>query len=127
MAASGPLLLRLDPTAAQSRSWNVRWIGWLLLMLVVLGWLAGEVPLAGVPPQGPQEPQDDWRRTASGWEHRSTWTLQTPSAPPAIHPAVFGLLQLSLAWAALIAVSGNPAGSRFRRSAKLSPPPGRRL
>ncbi len=81
----------------------MRKIGWILLILVGLGWVASEVPLSG---PGPNDaPQTGWRRTAGGWEDCGVWATQPKGCRPAVHPIVLGLLQLFLASAALIAFS----------------------
>ena len=88
----------------------MRLIGWLLLILVGLGWLASEVPLAETRPERPLKA--DWRRTAQGWERPSTWPAQTKIRRPAVHPVVVGLLQLFLALAVLIAFSKDADAAR---------------
>lgn len=93
----------------------MRLIGGLLLMLLGLGWLASEVPLAKSHPA--REPEADWRRTADGWEHASQWAPRPKIRPPAVHPLVIGLLQILLTSAAFVAFSqpqldGWPSGDR---------------
>jgi len=98
----------------------VRWIGWLLLSLLVAGWLATIVPLGDAESDG-RLPA--WRRTVDGWE-RPTWsTVGSGMSPPALHPAVVGALEALLTLLALLAFSpaaspktatggrGNPGGS----------------
>lgn len=81
----------------------MRLIGWLLLILLGLGWLASEVPLAGPQPDG--RPESVWRRTRDGWEKISWWTPRTRTPRTVLHPMVVGLLEMFLALAALIAFS----------------------
>ncbi len=87
----------------------MRLIGWILLILVGLGWLAAEVPLPGPRTLSAPGPNDsllsDWRRTDAGWERSAVWATEPKGCRPAVHPVVLGLLQLLLASAALIAFS----------------------
>jgi hypothetical protein len=91
----------------------MRWIGWVLLAIVLAGYLAAEMP----PPATPQPAPADtlWRRTRDGWQH-ATWLLPAESIPsrrPALHPVVVGMLEILLSAAALIAFSdGGAAGIR---------------
>jgi len=98
---------------------NVRSIGWLLLILLALGWVAGEVPLSAEwPDDGGAERQ--WRRTRDGWEH-PRWRDAAGTTPASsLHPAVVGLLELFLAVGVLTALGKggsqedacpSPAGS----------------
>ena len=85
------------------RRCKVRLIGWLLLILLALGWLASELPS----PAGRTEAaaKTDWRRTRDGWE-RPTWiaaATASTSGRMMLHPALVGLLEVSLALAVLIA------------------------
>jgi len=103
-----------------SGGWIVRWIGWLLLSLLLVGWLAAIVPLGDAEPDA-RLPA--WRRTVDGWE-RPTWsTVGSGMGPPALHPAVVGALEALLSLLALLAFSptatdeaatsgrGNPSAS----------------
>jgi len=81
----------------------MRLIGWLLLVLMGLCWLASEISL-----EGAQTLPSQWRRTVDGWELKSSWARDPPDArPTTVHPAVIGVLQILLAVAALIAFSGE--------------------
>ena len=93
----------------------MRPIGWLSLVLLGLGWLASEVPLAET--QQERQVETGWRRTVDGWEHSSRWTSDGRICRPALHPSVVGLSQLLLALAALIALSKDrdPARDRWTR------------
>lgn len=70
----------------------VRWIGWILVVLLAVSWLAVELP-----PLVASKPLNDqglWRRTRSGWE-RADWLLPQPAPSPlGMHPANLALLQV---------------------------------
>ena len=95
----------------------MRLVGWFFVLLMVLGWLAAELPLDGTSSDGRREEvsraghppgvalQDDWRRTRDGWERRSWWTPKSPVRRPALHPMVVVLLEVFLTLGALIAFS----------------------
>lgn len=81
----------------------MRAIGWLLLVLLAVGWLAAEVPQPGAAQWAPDE--DTWRRTADGWQ-RATWLVEPmPDHRPLLHPMVVGLFELLVAAMALVAFS----------------------
>jgi hypothetical protein len=88
------------------RRWLVRWIGWLSLLLLALGWLAAEVPLDKA---RPDESLGRWRRTVDGWERPGWCTPQGGIHRPSLHPLVVGLLQGLLASAALVCLSPTAA------------------
>jgi hypothetical protein len=97
--------------------WNVRLIGWLLLIMVVVGWLASELPPAATPPSRSAGQSEDgavrWRRTSDGWQDSSRWVTLRPTPRPAVHPAVIALLEVSLTLAAMIALGdGRPSRAR---------------
>jgi hypothetical protein len=99
----------------------VRSIGWLSLLLLALGWLAAEVPLAKAPPR---ESLDAWRRTVDGWERPCWPTFREKVHRPSLHPLVVGLLEGLLASAALIAFSphrGTTAPSSEHQRPIFSP------
>ena len=63
----------------------MRWVGWILVVLLAVAWLAVELPplVASKPPND----QGLWRRTRNGWE-RADWLLPQPAPPPfGVHPA----------------------------------------
>lgn len=79
----------------------MRLIGWLLLILLTLGWLASELPSTAVHAQATKK--TEWRRTRDGWE-RPTWSRATAtSCRLTLHPALIALLEISLVSAVLIA------------------------
>lgn len=81
----------------------MRLIGWLLLVLLGLCWLASEVSL-----QRTDAFESQWRRTVDGWELKSSWAREPSDARPAtVHPAVIGTLQMLLAVGALFAFSNE--------------------
>jgi hypothetical protein len=81
----------------------VRRIGWILLILFLLGWVASEVPCQGPEPL----PATVWRRTRDGWEHRD-WVLP-PREPyrPALHPLVIAAMEVLLSATAMLTLSRN--------------------
>jgi len=83
----------------------LRIVGLLLVLLLLLGWLACDLPLPGAPPQVVDEPQ--WRRTAVGWEVPNWPQPDTAEHRPTLHPAVVALLELLASCAALVAGSGE--------------------
>lgn len=108
----------------------MRSMAWLLLILLGLGWLTSEWPLAAKGHR--REIGTQWRRTRDGWE-RASW-LSSPQGPPpaTLHPTIVGAVQAIGAVAALIALSGRrgrPSRARgqaggglpFRRSPEFGP------
>jgi hypothetical protein len=88
----------------------MRWLGWLLVLLILIGWAASELPPPGETRQ-PERPIDCWRRTRDGWE-RASWLLPPVTAHrPSLHPAVVGLFEMLLSIAALLALSPGPKRS----------------
>ena len=63
----------------------MRLIGWFLLLLVALIWLASELPADK--PSSSGELAANWRRTTQGWEHwRCRRPIHPPPCPPCIRP-----------------------------------------
>ncbi len=81
----------------------MRRIGFLILLLLALGWVVAELPAA--PAQIPQTQTSDWRRTRDGWERMSWWRAEATRHRPAIHPLVIGSLQVLVSAMGLIAFS----------------------
>jgi hypothetical protein len=79
----------------------VQRIGWILLVLVTLGWVACEWP--SQPPDA-AEPATVWRHTRNGWEHRDR-VLVRAVYRPALHPVVIASLEVLLTATAMLAVS----------------------
>ena len=77
----------------------VRRIGWMLLLLGAVGWMAAECPVRRTPPSAGG--QTEWRRTLDGWERASWLRAEVPVHRPALHPSVVGLLELFLSVGAL--------------------------
>ncbi|HUT90892.1 MAG TPA: hypothetical protein VMY37_15415 [Thermoguttaceae bacterium] len=104
----------------------MRRLGWLLVLLAAVGWLATEVRLPETP-AAPDRPLDSWRRTPDGWQ-RATWLApQTPIRRPALHPVVVGLLELLVCLAALVAFpTGAETGAAYHAGSHAdshAPPP----
>ena len=68
-------------------------IGWILLVVVALCWLACEIPLENESSGGPLPKQICWRHTANGWEDARLWHSEVPLRRTEIHPLLVVLLQ----------------------------------
>ena len=84
----------------------MRWFGWVLLLLMAVGWLACEIPFSRTPSAPPRQ-LDCWRRTPRGWEQADWLAPEIPERCPALHPGVVGLLELLVSVTALAAFSGR--------------------
>ncbi len=85
----------------------MRWIGWILAALLMVGWVAAELPPV-VSPAESMNP-DVWRRTRDGWE-QAEWLRPTPATAPLwLHPAVLATFQI------VVSLAGFQALSRRRR------------
>jgi hypothetical protein len=89
----------------------MRWIVWLSLVLVVVGWLAAEMPLPTAAEPAPSAVP--WRRTRDGWEE-AIW-LSEDGAPihPTLHPAVVATWQL---FASMLVLAVFSRGARCPNS-----------
>jgi hypothetical protein len=87
----------------------MRLIGWLLLFLVGLIWLASQLPSDTSP--APGELAANWRRTAQGWE-RLALPGPASTAAPTFHPVIVGALEILLVLGAMLAFSSAPKQSR---------------
>lgn len=92
---------------------GVRLAGWLLFVLVILGWALSEIPVARTPANEPSAPT--WRRTSDGWQRQNAWTVPPPRSPR-LHPTILGTLQVLVSVGALIAL---PHGRRTARRQAL--------
>jgi hypothetical protein len=80
----------------------MRWIVWLVALLVGLVWLASEIPLPARQPAPVNQPCA-WRKTRDGWE-RATWMSREPEPRrPSLHPSVVSVFQFVLSVGALAA------------------------
>lgn len=108
----------------------MRWIGWIMTLLMTVGWAAAEIPVAEPPRAGLA--YNDWRHTRDGWQ-RPTWLdASIPARQPTLHPGVLGMLQLLVSLTALVAFpaftsSGGKESSSPRsfrgRTRKQNPTP----
>jgi len=85
----------LCPVALALRGAVLRWIGWILLALVIAAWVSSELPLAEAELGPPCH--DPWRKTADGWEPQQVVLGHALADRPALHPAVVAALQVLLA------------------------------
>ena len=91
---------------------DMRLIGWFLLLLVGLIWLASELP-ADKPSSG-GELAANWRRTTQGWEQLALPATDSPAAVPTLHPAAVEALEILLVLGAMVAFSAAPPRSQKR-------------
>jgi hypothetical protein len=87
--------------ALLARLANVQRIFWLSLMLIVLGWVATELP-SGTTGNEPTM-ATAWRRTRDGWVRHSTLVISQPAPPPHLHPAVLAAFEGLLSLAGMVA------------------------
>jgi hypothetical protein len=77
----------------------VQRIGWILAVLLALGWVASEIPLQNASSNDQPRVETSWRRTVDGWENSSQWTFYAFTPRPALHPFYFGMMQCTaVAW-----------------------------
>jgi hypothetical protein len=80
----------------------VQRIGWILAVLMAIGWLASEIPLNNASSDDQPRVQTCWRRTIDGWENSSQWYFCLITRKPAFHPFYFStILCASAAWIAV--------------------------
>ena len=100
----------------------MRMIGWLLLVLVMLGWTLGEVEPTST--LSDAQGGSNWRHTRDGWEQAGSWAAARPAGRPKPHPVVVGLMQLLLSVTALVALpvgSFPPPANKPHPRAKITP------
>jgi hypothetical protein len=86
----------------------VQRIGWILAILLALGWLASEIPLQNAASNDQSRVQTSWRRTVDGWEDASQWTFYSIARRPAFHPFYLGMMQcVAVAWIVLSCYLGK--------------------
>lgn len=86
----------------------MRTCGWLLLILIAIGWIACRLPEAPAPPV---RVIGGWRRTAEGWERRSIWGREPRRARPPVHPVVPTMLGACVSLMALVAFAPAARGA----------------
>jgi hypothetical protein len=80
----------------------VQRIGWILAVLLALGWLACEIPLQNASSDDQPKVPTSWRRTVDGWENSSQWNFSSMSQRKVFHPFYFGMIQCAaVAWIAI--------------------------
>lgn len=106
----------------------LRWIGWILALLLLVGWIATDLP----PLVSPAESMttDLWRRTRNGWE-RAEWLLpETAPTPLWLHPGVLATLQIAASVTAFTlfcrGLHGPKPASVGSDASRCSPVPNRR-
>ena len=81
----------------------MRWIAWIFAALLLIGWVAAELPPVVSPAQSMSP--DLWRRTRDGWE-LAQWLRPEPASTPLwLHPAVLAAFQVAVSVAGLRALS----------------------
>ena len=83
----------------------MRRIGWLVVILMVLGWSASQMPSAAG--RGETTVDSGWRRAAGGWEHRNWWPVPKATRRVPLHPGLISLMEIFLAAGALVAFSSR--------------------
>lgn len=91
----------------------MRWVGWLVFLLLALGWLAAEMPLGST---RPNQTLGAWRRTVDGWERPDWAMLRGEVHRPPLHPLVVGLLEGLLVCIGLIGLSRTTENRRTART-----------
>lgn len=86
----------------------MRWIAFLWMSLLLVGWLACRVEIA------PGGDQAGWVRTPDGWEKTTYWAT-SPTYTPPLHPSVVAMGQ---ALASMVALVAFPMPYRRRRSSE---------
>jgi len=77
----------------------VQRIGWILAVLLSLGWVASEIPLQNASSNDRPRIETAWRRTVDGWENASQWSIYSFTSRPALHPFYLGMMQCAaVAW-----------------------------
>jgi hypothetical protein len=98
----------------------MRWVGWLLAMILAAAWFASELPSQGR--SGPSQQELQWRRTRLGWAHIRQLHPPQSLRAPLLHPALVATAQVVLCVAALVALGPRP-GCRSARSRAWSTNP----
>ena len=80
----------------------MRWLGWLLALLVTGAWILSQIPYRAAAPNTPAETQ--WRRTRRGWEHVSRLSPGPPHVEPALHPGLVAAAEILVSVVALVAL-----------------------
>jgi len=107
----------------------VQRIGWILAVLLTLGWVASEIPVQNASSNGRPKIETAWRRTVDGWENASQWNLYSFDSRPALHPLCIGMMQCAaVAWIVfscyLVKSISRADSNRLPRNNKKSLPPG---
>jgi len=71
----------------------VQRIGWILAVLLAIGWLASEFPVQNACSNVRPNTQTCWRRTVDGWENSSQWCFYYQTREPAFHPIYVIVIQ----------------------------------
>lgn len=81
----------------------MRWIGWIVTLLMTVGWVATEMPVGE--PLRVGLANTDWRRTRDGWQQPTWLGASIPAREPALHPGVVGVFQMLVSLMALVGFS----------------------
>jgi hypothetical protein len=107
----------------------VQRIGWILAVLLTLGWVASEIPVQNASSNDRPRVETTWRRTVDGWENASQWSFYSFTSRPALHPFCLGMMQCAaVAWIVfscyLVKFISRADSNRLPRNNKKSLPPG---
>lgn len=99
----------------------MRGAGWLVAVLLAVGWFASEVPVR--PRVASSGPLSTWRRTAEGWETATWLVADVPARWPSLHPGVVAAMELLLVLTALVAFGPSRVSPSHPASPQRSVPP----
>ena len=110
----------------------VQRIGWILAVLLTLGWVASEIPVQNASSDDEPRVETAWRRTVDGWENASQWSFYSLTSRPALHPFCLGMMQCAaVAWIVftcyLVKFVSRADTDRLARNNKKSLPPGNQI
>jgi hypothetical protein len=81
--------------SSDAKGFSVQKVGWILLAMVVLGWVASEMPVENAKSSDRPVVRTCWRHTADGWEDANQWHTDVPGGRPDFHPILVVLLQIA--------------------------------
>ncbi|MGA2796254.1 MAG: hypothetical protein ABSE63_01615 [Thermoguttaceae bacterium] len=104
-------------------------IGWIVAVLLTLGWVASEFPVQNACSNDRPRVETAWRRTVDGWEDASQWSFYSFTSRPVLHPFCLSVMQCAIvAWIVfscyLVKFISGADSNRLPRNNKKSLPPG---